>query len=382
MNPYFIKDEFEQRFDHACKLMDTLSLDALFLTSDTNVYYLAGHQPFQPWYLTTRPVLLIIPRNAFPVLVVSNGFYGAATRDTWIEDVRTYSELQGGPVGELVNVIHSLGLQNARIGAELGTEQRMGIPPADFAKIKEDLPDVQWVDSADVLWQLRLIKSPTEVECIRSACSAVMHAYSTVFPNLVAGITQEQLVHQIQAAICNAGSDPGFVIVASNPETYVRLACLPSSEPLERGYLITVDAGATSHGYWSDFSRGAFLGSPSDDILRTWETIYQITMKGLDVVRPGIPISEIFKICSAEAEKRGVTLGIKGGRIGHSIGLSIAEPPSITPNETTALSPGMILALEPSIKNASGYFVNEQNFVVTEDGFDLLSQGPWQLWLV
>jgi len=283
----------------------------------------------------------------------------------------------------LVSIFHELGLADAKVGVELGLEQRMGMPLADFLALQDALPGVEWVDAADLLWRLRLIKSQAEIECMRKACSAVMHAFSTVFPKLTPGLTQEQVVHMLQAAVCEAGAEPGFIIPVFDPETFDAQTRLPSSKPIEKGDVIWVDMGAVYHGYWCDFCRAVSLGRPSDETLRVQETVHRVTMKGVEAVRPGVTFSQVVQACAAEAERQGLDLNfiVGAGRVGHGIGLHLAEPPSVTLNNTTVLEPGMTFALEPGTIGPSGTFVIEQNMAVTEDGVDLLSDGPWEIWV-
>ena len=106
--------------------MCAAGLAALFVTSDRNLYYLSGHQAFCPWHSTTRPTILVLPAVGDPVLLSHEVWKGAAIRDTWIGDVRGYTELAGVPTGMLVSLLREKGLAGARIGAELGLEQRLG----------------------------------------------------------------------------------------------------------------------------------------------------------------------------------------------------------------------------------------------------------------
>ena len=70
--------------------------------------------------------------------------------------------------------------------------------------------------------------------------------------------------------------------------------------------------------------------------------------------------------------------------MGHAIGLSLTEAPSIGPDADITLAPGMVLAIEPALayEPASGrerqrLMVQEENIVITEDGARLLSErGP------
>jgi Xaa-Pro aminopeptidase len=381
MNPYFDRKEYTLRNERAIELMHARGLGALFVTSDRNLYYLSGHQPVQPWHSTTRPTLYIAPMDGDAVLVAHEVWKGAAIRDTWIDDVRGYAELSGVPFEMVASLFQELGISDTRIGVELGFEQRMGISFLDFEKLKTALPGVEWVDASDLLWQLRSIKSRSEVACMRKACSAVVHAFSSVFPNLTPGLTQEQVVNRLHSAICDAGADPGFIIPVWDPESRMAMACLPTDRPIADGDFIWVDLGAVFHGYWCDFSRAVSLDKPTDDVLRTWQSVHEVTMKGVESIKPGVPICEVVQACADEAERQGLDLNFAAGRSGHGIGLMLTEPPSITLDQTLMLAPGMTITLEPGIVSPDGVYVVEQNVAVTEDGYELLSDGPWEIWV-
>ena len=62
------------------------------------------------------------------------------------------------------------------------------------------------------------------------------------------------------------------------------------------------------------------------------------------------------------------------GRMGHGLGLQLTEPPSIMQSDQTILEKNMIITLEPSIElSKNTILVQEENILITEDGYKLLS---------
>jgi Xaa-Pro aminopeptidase len=66
-------------------------------------------------------------------------------------------------------------------------------------------------------------------------------------------------------------------------------------------------------------------------------------------------------------------------RVGHGLGLSTTEPPSLALDDPTVLEAGMVVTIEPGFATEFGMFHVEQNVVVTDDGPDVLSTAPWEL---
>ena len=67
------------------------------------------------------------------------------------------------------------------------------------------------------------------------------------------------------------------------------------------------------------------------------------------------------------------------GRAGHGVGLQLTEPPSIATCDDTLLQPGMVVTCEPGYVNEIGCFDIEENILVTEDGYEILSSGKREL---
>lgn len=80
-------------------------------------------------------------------------------------------------------------------------------------------------------------------------------------------------------------------------------------------------------------------------------------------------------------EKAGVSdINQTKGWIGHSIGLNVHEYPCLEAGEDTPLQAGMVMSMEPSLTTpTAGTMCLEQNFIVTETGYELLSKMPTEL---
>ena len=58
-----------------------------------------------------------------------------------------------------VRRLRDRGLSAGRIGAELGQEQRMGVPVGDYLSIVKSMPEARFVDAAEVIIKTRMVKS-------------------------------------------------------------------------------------------------------------------------------------------------------------------------------------------------------------------------------
>ena len=82
---------------------------------------------------------------------------------------------------------------------------------------------------------------------------------------------------------------------------------------------------------------------------------------------------DLHRILTAALTQQGAVAC--GGRLGHGLGITLTEWPSLTELDTTELREGMVLTLEPGVEIASGrILVHEENIVLRATGPELLSR--------
>ena len=84
-------------------------------------------------------------------------------------------------------------------------------------------------------------------------------------------------------------------------------------------------------------------------------------------------MAELTRLAMKQFEDAGLALNAHS-RVGHGIGLDITEPPSINLTDPAIAQPGMALTMEPTSATEFGFFQLEENFVVTPDGYELLTE--------
>ncbi|MBI2371906.1 MAG: aminopeptidase P family protein [Deltaproteobacteria bacterium] len=368
----FPQAEYVQRWERARALMDRTGLEALFITEGGNFTYLAGGTRD---FSYTRPTVLLFPRDGAPVAFVQMFPREIQRRQCWVEELRVYRSLTGVPVDEIRDAFCERRLERSRVGAELGFEQRLGISPHDFRRLQEALPQVEFVDAAPVLWALRMVKSEAEIGCVRRACAITSAAYDRLFPRLRLGMDEVAAARIFTDLHTEAGARP-WLVINSCPDNYAVLYGGPTTRRLEPGNVLWIDGGCTANEYYSDFSRLAFLGPPTERQRALHEMVLEITKTCVAAIRPGVRASELWDLNWREWQKRGydyAEIDFAGGRIGHGMGLMLTEPPHIAPYDQTVLQPGMVVTMEPAIVTAEGCFHVEENILVTEHGPELLS---------
>lgn len=372
--------EFHERARRTRLAMAKTGIDVLWLTSETNHVYFSGlHTP--SFATRARPISLLLPVDGEPVVVVSRNQEGQALAASWVPDIRIHRGLESEALAVVADILRERGLASARIGCELGEEQRLGMSYLGFETMRSALPQAQWVDAAPVLWQIRSVKSAREIAYLREIGAITGRAYQRMFTVARPGISESEVHREFVASLIAQGADgPRYGAIHSGPGNYRRIGG-PTDRRLAAGDLLWADTGVSRHGYWADYTRTLSIGRPSDAHRRFYAIAYEATRAMLAAVRPGVPIAELMRVCRRIFAREGLELGA-ATRVGHGIGADLAEPPSVVDTNETPLEIGMTLAIEPAVARDDGFLGVEENFVVTEKGAELLSVAsepdlPW-----
>ncbi len=372
----FSRAEMDRRYDRARELMASRGIDALLISGEENFQYLAGASAsIALHHSLTRPNVFILPMDREPIIVTQTGYN--LTLGCHVTDLRDYSGLLAFPHDVAVDALIDAVPANGRIGAELGQEQRMGIPVGAYLDLVAALGDAEFVDATDIVINLRIVKSEEELVYIRKAADITSRARQRLFDGLVEpGMTEREVARTLRRLILEEGGDRTSFI-------HFQLD-LPGSKnqfhydrPLERGTVLAVDTGAYNGMYTVDYARMATLGRATDLQKRVHAAVLEVNRAMADALRPGIKCSELFQLGLEAIERTGVSpdnpARVMKGRMGHGQGMLITEPPSIAAEDDTALEAGMVISTEPGVRSGDVQFLWEDVHVVTQDGHEQLT---------
>lgn len=369
--------EFEQRMEVAQAMMRGLNLDAILLTTETNVRYFSGYFT-QFWQSPTRPWFLILPAQGKPIAVIPTiGLVGM--NSTWVDDVRTWPSPfpEDDGVSLLNQTLAELPKRFGRIGMTLGRETHLRMPQNQVQSLYAS-SHFELVDVSRDLLHLRSIKSAAEINRVAHICGVTSRAFAQL-PNFAqVGMTERDLVAEFRMELLRQGADHSpFIVSSSGKDGYDDIIMGPTDRVLNEGDLMIIDTGTVWQGYFCDFDRNWCFGDCSAQTKAAYATVYRATDAGFAAAKPGNTTSDLYRAMWPIMQAGGA-LGNDVGRLGHGLGSDLTEWPSNTATDETLLEVGMIMTLEPgmSYANASGHvkqMVHEENIVITEDGAQWLS---------
>ncbi len=351
--------------DRLHALMDEAGLDAVVARSGQNFTYLSGVvypgtlQRHMDLADSTRPVMVVWPRNGKPVIVTNKIASGLAARDSWIETIVLYEAYTDSPNQKLVEVLRGTGLATGRVGFE-----KDYFSAAHWEEIRNTAPGLQMVECTALMDRVRWIKTDAEVELIRRAADLLDDAYLESFRRIRPGDT-ERKVHADMMGVClRLGFEwaHGMLNTFKNTIPYAG----ESDVRIEKGDAIRTDYVAYLQSYPGHQSRTVVVGSPSPDQRRDYAINLDVHRKTIERCRAGAKVHDLWQFTMGEYRKAGWP--DHHMLIGHGVGpWWHQQEPILRCKSELVLEAGMVLALEPHVN-----FWHVQDLVLVTQGAPVL----------
>jgi len=371
----FPEKEYLDRYERGYALMERDGLDALVISEKNNYWYFSGLISYQLDHIQ-RPQICFLPKGGKPMLLVYGNDKAKAKALPWVGEVRAYVDVPF-PEEMIAGCLKAMGLGEAKLGFELGDDQRLGIPANYLLRLTEALPKAQIKDGTAALTEMRLIKSPQEIEFMRKACDISMKAYDRCLPQLRPGMTRREVADKLYISMIEEGAHPrhpGFLMLNSSTRY--------DDRRYNKGDRMIADFGACYEGYYGDITRMAIFGPASEEQKKDHRMACDVIQLCFDAMQPDTPIAELSRVANRELVKRGYQAVDSPKRIGHGIGMARAEPPSLNEVEKELHRPGMILALEPKVRSEKSAVHLEEDVLITERGPEFLTTGREELRII
>ncbi|WP_298937613.1 Xaa-Pro peptidase family protein [uncultured Ruegeria sp.] len=361
----FDQVEFEARTQRAQDLMNASGLSALLLTTETDVRYFTGFLT-RFWESPTRPWFLIVPANGTPVAVIPS-IGTALMGQTWINDIRTWiaPDLHDDGVSLLADALNEVTPGDGTIGMPDGHETHARIPLADLNRLYGEIGGRNIAGDNGILRQLRMVKSAAEIAKIETACDVAGRAFARVPDIAQAGVALDEVFRRFQMLCLEEGADwVPYLAGGAEPGGYTDVISPARTMPLVDGDVLMLDTGLVWDGYFCDYDRNWSIGCAQPEVKSAYARLIEASDAAFDLARPGTTAADLFHamnaVLTADAEST------NAGRLGHGLGMSLTEWPSLIPTDHTVLQPGMVLTLEPGIAVNNKILVHEENIVITE----------------
>ncbi|WP_170381332.1 M24 family metallopeptidase [Ruegeria atlantica] len=368
----FDTSEFKSRLDRAQRRMGQAGLSALLLTTEPEIRYFTGYLT-RFWESPTRPWFLIVPATGKPIAVIPS-IGSALMAQTWVDDIRTWSapDLTDDGVSLLAETLCEICPSDVLIGLPDGHETHVRMPLADLQQLQKRLGNRRLGSDDGILRALRMVKSPAEIAKIETACAIAGRAFQRVPEIATEGANLDEVFRRFQMLCLEEGADwVPYLAGGAEQGGYTDVISPARATALKPGDVLMLDTGLVWDGYFCDYDRNWSVGPANAEVGDAYATLIEASDAAFDAACPGKTAADLFHVMNTILSRNSEDTG--AGRLGHGLGMSLTEWPSLIPTDHTVLEEGMVLTLEPGIAVGDKILVHEENIVITKRGARFIS---------
>lgn len=357
--------ERDTRYANLRANMKTAGLDAMLVICDAQIEKKGLLKYLTNYRNTLYNLVAVFPLEGQPKLLVPSPVQVIwAKRLSWINDV-VLQKPALEPV--LVDVIRQMGLEKARFGVA-----SLKIMNAyTFEYLRTELPDAIFTEADRLIDDLRVIKTPGEIELMKETIDLTVRSFEVLGQELRPGITEQEVIAKVDTFLTCNGAQDIFHLICSKPGDVMPF--MPTDRRIEKGDTVIVNTEISGpSGYWCQMVRTAFVGKPTERAAMMYDTLQDYCVNELPkLLVPGARCSDVAKTVIRMTEDAGYKVGVY---FGHSQGLDVVELPKIAVNDDTPLRAGMVLVVHPQFVTH-----DDQETVWYCDSYLIKENGPAEI---
>lgn len=331
--------------------------EAAIITSDSNRFYFTGFQ-------SSAGVVYISKSKS--VFLIDFRYYEKADREVKDFDVvlcsNVFEQLNKLISDDTVKKIYietdyltlsSYSVYCKRLNADVSTETLL----------------------SEEISKMRAVKTPYEIECIKTAQSFTDQTFEYILGRIEVGRSEIDIMLDMEFYMRKLGSE-GIAfdtIVLTGKNTSVPHG-VPSEKIIEDGDLVLMDFGAKYNGYCSDMTRTVGVGNVSGECIDAYELVLETQLEAIKALYPDMTACEVDSLARDILKRKGYDKEF-GHALGHSVGIDVHESPSLNKTDTSKLTPGNVVTIEPGIYLNNKFGIRIEDIaVITEKGHEIITK--------
>lgn len=354
------------------------NIDLALITDEDNVYYLTGYYDYLHMEFG-RPTILVVPQNGPVVLITPTIDLNAAQSAAQVDRIAPWNDGMGNEWREeLPKAIRN----TTTIAVEPDH-----MPPMVRAYVSEVIDTQRLGNATALLSAMRMIKSPEELQLARHAgevATAMMvagrGAIADGVPEFEVAIATSQAGTRKAAdlltrhyADTDMSPNTHFLQIMASGESIIKTHHRASTRIMHKGDPVFLCfCGMTNfHRFKLGFDRTFWIGDAPKDQIAVYEVAVASQKAALNALRPGVTAESIHAEYANVIQEAGYDYPFRCGR---ATGFSFLETPQLVTGDKTIIQPGMVLAIDGSVSVETFRAQVGDSVIVTEDGWEPLTQ--------
>ena len=373
---------FAQRMTDLRHRLTDAGIDVALITDDDSVYYFTGYYDYLHMEFG-RPTILVVPTKGESLLITPSMELDMAEAAAVVDRIEAWNDGMGEE-------------WRAALPATLGGAGRVAVEPDAMPPLVRNYLDTivepsRLGDVTPIVSEMRMIKSEEELSLARHAGQVAMAMMEAGRGAIGDGVPEYEVALATSAAGTRKAAElleAHYQDVRMSPNTHFLQIMASGGEITKPHHRATTRVmrrgepvflcfcGMTNfHRFKLGFDRTFWIGEIGD---RSQEAVYRVAVESqaaaLKLLRPGVTAEDIHAAYAEVIQGAGYEYPFRCGR---ATGFSFLEKPQLVFGDKTVLKPGMVLAVDGSVSVAKSFRAQVgDSFIVTEDGYEQLTQHP------
>jgi Xaa-Pro dipeptidase len=353
--------------------MKEQNIEVSFLTSTENVFYLSG------FYTTPheRLLALVVFQEEEPFLVCPQMEIHDAKRAGWEHEIIGFSdidqpwELINRAINNRLKAVNKVAIEKEHMNVER------------YEQLSALFPHAASVSAEEKLRTLRMIKDEKELKTIEEACALADYAIEVGCNEIAEGKTELDVLNAVEYALKKKGvTEMSFSTMVLTGVNAASPHGNPGQTKIKKGDLVLFDLGVVVDRYCSDITRTVAYGDINDKQKEIYDTVLKAQLAAIEASVPGVTAAEVDQSARRIISEAGYGEYFPH-RLGHGLGISVHEYPSLTETNPLIIEAGMVYTIEPGIyvPEVAGVRIEDDVFI-TSSGAKILTKFPKELTII
>lgn len=381
-----IKQYVANRIKRLRDNMEERGLEAVILQKPENAFYFSNFNPV----LNSHPAFVIVTRESEAALLVHCIRCDHAKEEGAMERVELYGKW-GANVALAMKPVDAIRIITGDITGKIGLEFDY-VSYSFCQEIQKAYPSAELDNVSEMINMMKIIKDEYEIGRIRRSAALVDEGVRVTIEGLKEGLSEAEASTKGQYAmrqmwhksfpdseVCGFGTSEGGMIDSlhvwclSNGHIAYGSDCPKHYHP-KAGDISLPMAWAKTDGYHAENERTIIIGALDSFKQNAYDGMLKAREQVFRILKPGTLFEELFYAAANVYTEYGFG-NILPGRVGHGVGCSAHEFPSLAPGNKIPLQPGMVITVEPGLMDKSwGGVRHSDTVLITEDGFECLTK--------
>ena len=287
---HFSESELSERRQAACRAMAERGLHGLLLFRQESMYYLTGYDTFGYCFFQC----LYLGADGRLVLLTRAPDMRQARHTSVIDDIRVWVDEEGkNPADDLRAILDEHGARNTTLGIEFDA---YGLTAYNWRRVEAGLEGFCTLeDASDLISRQRVIKSPAEIEYVKTAAALADDALEAAIGLTVEGAFEGDILAAMHGAVFSGGGDyPGNEFIISSGTDALLCRYHSGRRHLHKDDQLTLEHAGVYHHYHACLMRTLLTGTAGPEHIAMFGACADAMQACIDALKPGRPVGEVF----------------------------------------------------------------------------------------